>query len=254
MPKKYTVELISDLKNFKSSNNEDYLPYSLFNFEYIRSFLYQGIVNIYTNFENNDLEYPLSEDINKFQIQKDRFIYILEEWIKIKEKQPTFIILKISDTEIIFEEDYREEIAIDKSKLTIKEESIENMFNLKTKDDLFYGGFHLISENNKDLKLSNKVNDASEVISVDINNEKDLTFNHVSFPENYNKEDILNKINEKSGRPLYAIKYDKNKNEKLFDYYAAISKDNIKNIVAIRVISNQKNEIVACYPIFEEMA
>jgi hypothetical protein len=192
-------------------------------------------------------ELPDFDKVSRFVINVDRFIEILEKWKEMLIKQPTFIILKISDTEIIFEEDYREEIALEASKAKTTEKSIENIFNLKTENGLFYGGFHLLD--NK-MNIKNSSPNSENVLSIDFEVENDFTFNHALLSNKYNKEEIIEEITKNEFPYLYAIKCHNQKDENLFCDYAVSYKDKQETGTIIRVLYDKEMKIITAYPIF----
>jgi len=209
-----------------------------------------GVVKVYRDF------FDFSEDEqsyyykNAFTTTVETMKIILEKWKIILDKKPTFVILKKVADDIIFQEDYRDDIELDFSQAKLTQLALNHLLEPTIKNELFYGGYHL-RNSSQNLEMSNQLVGDANVMSFDIKFAKDFTFNHVFFPSSWNenklREEIIHLFEEERAKDMEVITKCFNKRGTFF-----ILDRPSEEFVWMRLIFNEKLEVVTCYPIFRK--
>jgi len=212
-----------------------------------------NLVRVYLESFSDDMEeWDLFYE-SAFKMALDRFIEMLKKWKEIKAKKPTFVIIKREGDEIFFYEDYREKIDINISKAKLTKKSCKHIFQPAIKSGLFYGGYHLKSDN-EDIEISNKLVDERNNLSYDMKIKKDFTCNHAFFPDDWDKEKFKNEVTNYFLDDTYLVSklafmgIEKMTSKKGFLY---ILQGVAHNRTIMRIILNKDLEVVTCYPLFK---
>jgi len=182
-----------------------------------------------------------------FTTTLEKFTEILEKWKEITIKKPHFVIIKHIGEDILFEEDYREEVEFDLSQAKLPEKVLKNICEPKIKNGLFYGGFHLKSDNEQ-IEMSNKLVADKNILSFDVKFEKDFTFNHAFFPADWDtnrlKRELLTELRNEAKVTQYLP-------EKKRNYF--IIWELADDMTLMRVILDENLNIITCYPVFRKI-
>lgn len=217
---------------------------------YTHMYVEDETVNIYTDYKGSLT--PGLDEIDQFKMSTKKFIELLLKFKEVLHKKPSFIILKIFGDEFSIEEDYHQVRTLEKSKITINEKSIENNFGTKIQKGLINEGFHIINKKQNNIILFNKMVDCKDTVSVNISIDSDFTFNRAMFQDIYTKEDVVKAVIAQEGAAPYSIIYDDN-HKKIFHTLAVAQKTSENKLANIRVLCNEKSEIIAIYPIFRRI-
>lgn len=200
----------------------------------------------YLTFEQEEYYYD-----NRFVISFSKFVEAAKKWIELTAQKPEFIIIKFVNDDLVIEPDFREKIDINMENVKLFDEDLKRLLEPTVKSGLFYGGFHL-SENKKNYIVKNKILDEKNTESCDFELENDYTFNHSFFYEKIGiekfKEDFLNSMKE----------LDKFSSKKNISYMNG--KHGIFFLVKFCFylplticIFDQKMNLLACFPLFEDI-
>jgi len=207
-------------------------------------------VKIYIDRGYGSLEDNMRYYSHALIMSRKKFIKMLRKWYVISVINPTFVIVKKVGDKITFREDYRKNIELDLAKSQLPEITYNHLIKPNIKNDLFYGGYHLRNSSQK-LEMSNQLVGDAGVMSFDIRFAKDFTFNHAFFPSSWDKKRLKKEI-------IQSLKRGKIKELPFFEKFSNengtffILDRPSEEYVWMRLICNEKLEVVTCYPIFRK--
>jgi len=204
-------------------------------------------ISIYLTYTKLDFE-------NCLEVEKEYLKEILKEWIEILKKNPREIVITFIDDEIKlkgrhFEHSKFDELDLKKCVFTDLPEKKIFSFNSEKieinnrKSEVFCGGFHFEENLQKsDIDIFNESTLGSKVASIDFKFRDNLYLNHAFFPRDWNKEKIKNSILRILNNQSF---------ERIEVENKVLSVVGFQEHVEIKVIINNKCEILAAYPISE---